>query len=218
MGVWKNIVGIIGNVVQFNFTGPKLTGSSTDTLTVTSASDGDGKIAAVNANHESIEIYDGAARKTTVTMATGGAGDFTFVLPNDAGAAGNFLSTDGAGNLSWIDADAGCIKTYVLNYDGSATKELIAAASNRYIDKVQIKVTTAFDATGVLVDIGQTGSVDLYVDQTEVDLTTLGTYIIDVAHFESASKDALLTFTAGSGGTVGVAQVTLFCSIPGVIT
>jgi len=220
MGVWKNIIGLIGDTLQFNFTGPKIVGSSTDTITITDNADSDGSLTVVTANHEVLEISDGVERKTTVTMATGGAGDLTFVLPNVDGDATNFLSTDGAGNLSWVDADQERVTTYVLNYDGDATKELLAAASNRYIDKVQVKVTTVFDGNGdAKVDIGQTAAVDEYVDQTEVDLTTLGTYIIDVAHLEAASKDVLLTFTEDTGaGSTGVAQVTLFSNIPGVIT
>jgi hypothetical protein len=216
MGVWKNIIGLIGNTLQLNFTGPKIVGSSTDTVTITDNADSDGKIVAVTANHENIEIYDGAARKTTVTMATGGAGDITMVLPNNDGDNGNVLTTDGAGNTAWTDIDAPQVAILTLNYDDGASQSLSSSKSGRFIDKVVVKVTTAFDATGPTIDIGITGTTDKYVDQTEVDLTTLGTYVIEVANYESGAEEILATFGAGSGGTAGVAEITLIESIPTV--
>jgi len=216
MGVWLNIVGVIGNTLQFNFTGPKVTGSSTDTLTVNSASDGDGKVVSANMNVENLEVYDGAARKTTVTMATGGAGDLTLVLPNSDGDSGNALTTDGSGNLSWTDMDSVCAKMLMLNWDDGASQSLAAAAAGRYIDKISVKVTTAFDGTTPGIDIGISGTTDKYVDTTEIDLTTLGTYVIDVSNYESGSEEILATFTAGGGASAGVAEITLVQSFPSV--
>lgn len=214
MGLWKNLSGIIGNVLQLNFTGPKMIGSSTNIITIKDKDDNDGKLISANANHKNLEIYDGILHKTTISMISGGIENLSFILPNNAGNPGNFLSTNGNGSLSWIDNP----KIYTLNYDSPATKILLPAASNRYIDKVLIKITTLFDATGVLIDIGQTGNVDLYVDQTEIDLTATGKYNINVAHYEPLAKDVLLTFTAGSGGTQGIAIIAIFYSIPGIIT
>lgn len=216
MSVWKNIIGLIGNSLQFNFTGPKVVGSSTDTITITDNADSDGKIVAVTANHESIELYDGASRTTTITMATGGGGDITMVLPNTDGAAGNVFTTDGAGNTAWTDLDIVSSKILTLNFDDSASQSLSAAVSGRLIDKIIVKVTTTFDndSTEALIDIGISGTVDKYVDQTEVDLSTVGIYIIDVANYESGSEEILATFTAGSGATQGVAEIILVQSIP----
>lgn len=218
MGVWKNIIGLIGDTLQLNFTGPKIVGSSTDTVTITDKDDGDGKVVVATANHETIELSDGVERKTSVTMATGGAGDITMVLPNNDGAAGNALTTDGSGNTAWTDLDTVCSNILMLNFDDGASQSLSAAAAGRLIDKVIIKVTTAFDndATDALIDIGISGTVDKYVDQTEVDLGTIGTYIIDVANYEAGSEEILATFTAGSGATVGIAEIMLLQSCPTV--
>jgi len=218
MGVWKNIIGLIGDSLQLNFTGPKIVGSSTDTVTITDNADSDGKIVAVTANHENIELYDGAARTTTVTMATGGAGDITLTLPNNDGDADNVLTTDGAGNLSWSDVDIVSAKILTLNFDDGASQSLSAAKAGRLIDKVIVKVTTVFDndATPATIDIGITGDTDKYVDTTEVDLTTVGTYVVEVANYESASEELLASFTAGSGATTGVAEIILMESFPTV--
>jgi len=218
MGVWKNIIGLIGNTLQFNFTGPKIVGSSTDTITITDKDDSDGKLAVVTANHETIEVYDGASRTTSITMAAGGAGDLTFVLPNDDGNANNCLTTDGAGNLSWVDCNNGVVETYTQAFDGAASKSIEAATTNRFVDKVVIEVVTAFDATGVYIDVGTTGTVDKFFDQTEVDLTTVGIYVVESGKFTAASEDLLVTFTAGSGGTQGSAQITAMYSYPGIVT
>jgi len=218
MGVWKNIIGLIGDSLQLNFTGPKIVGSSTDTVTITDNADSDGKIVAVTANHENIELYDGAARTTTVTMATGGAGDITLTLPNNDGDADNVLTTDGAGNLSWSDVDIVSAKILTLNFDDGASQSLSAAKAGRLIDKIIVKVTTVFDndATPATIDIGVTGDTDKYVDTTEVDLTTVGTYVVEVANYESASEELLASFTAGSGATTGVAEIILMESFPTV--
>jgi len=218
MGVWKNIIGLIGDTLQLNFTGPKIVGSSTDTVTITDNADSDGKIVAVTANHENIELSDGVERKTTVTMATGGAGDITMVLPNNDGDADNVLITDGAGNLSWSDVEIVSAKILTLNFDDGASQSLSAAKAGRLIDKIIVKVTTVFDndATPATIDIGITGDTDKYVDTTEVDLTTVGTYVVEVANYESGSEELLASFTAGSGATTGVAQIILMESFPTV--
>lgn len=48
----------------------------------------------------SIEIYDGSDHKITLTSPSISA-DYTLTLPTDDGASGEFLQTDGSGNLSW---------------------------------------------------------------------------------------------------------------------
>ena len=210
MGVWKNIIGLLSDSLQVNLTGPKIVGSSTDTVTITDNADSDGKIVAVTANHEVINLYDGAARTTTITMSTGGAGDLTFVMPNTDGNNNNILSTDGSGNISWKELSS----TLILNFDDSASQSLSAAASGRFIDKVIINVTTAFDATGPTIDIGISGTTDKYVDNTEIDLTTIGIYSIDVASYVSGSEEILATFDAGAAGSAGIAEITLIESFP----
>jgi len=218
MGVWKNIVGLIGSTLQFNFTGPKAVGSSTDTVTITSSTDGDGKVIAVTANHESIELYDGTSRTTTITMATGGGGDITMVLPNNDGDANNALTTDGAGNLSWTDLDSVCAKILTLNFDDGASQSLAASASGRFIDRVIVKVTEVFDndATPATVEIGITGTTGKYVATTEIDLGTVGIYSVDVANYESGAEELLATFVAGSGATTGIAEIVLVQCFPTV--
>jgi hypothetical protein len=216
MGVWKNIIGLIGDSLQINFTGPKIVGSSTDTVTIKDKDDGDGKLIAATQNVENLEISDGVERKTTVTMATGGAGDITMVLPNNDGDNGNVLVTNGSGTLTWTDIDAPQVGILTLNYDDGASQSLSAAKSGRFIDKIIVKVTTAFDGTTPGVDIGITGTTDKYVDTTEVDLTTVGTYVIEVANYESGSEEILVTFTAGGGASEGVAEITMIESQPTV--
>jgi len=218
MGVWKNIVGIIGDALQLNFTGPKVVGSSTDTITIKDKDDGDGTLVSATANIENVEVYDGTSRKTTITMATGGVGDLTFVLPNTDGDSSNVLSTDGSGNLSWTDINQSAIKTYTQAYDGAASKEIEASTANRFVDKVIIEIVTPFDATGPAIDVGTTADPDKFFDALEVDLTTAGIYIVESGLFTAAAEDLLVTFTAGSGGSAGSAQITCIYSYPGIVS
>jgi len=215
MGVWKNIVGLIGNTLQLNFTGPKVTGSSTDTVTITDKDAAAGKLVVVTATHENIIVSDGVDKTTTITMATGGD-VITMVLPNNDGDAGNALTTDGAGNLSWSDLDTINAKILTLNFDDAASQDFGAAASGRFIDRVVVKVTTAFDGTTPAVSIGITGTLEKYAAEAEIDLTTLGTYSIDVANYESGSEQILASFTAGGGAAAGIAEITLIQCLPTV--
>ena len=200
------------------FSGVKLVGESTDTLKILDKDDGDGKVIVHTINNEVIELSDGdtTPRKTSFSMATGGAGDITVVFPN-ANSIG-MLYNDGGGNLAWQEMHGVEDVTYTLDYNDGASKELLAADTDRLIEKVIINVLTAFDATGPTLDIGQTGDTDKYVDQLEIDLTSAGVYDITVAHQELTSKDVLATFGAGAGGTQGQAKVTVFASKPVQLT
>jgi len=218
MGVWKNIIGLIGNTLQMNFTGPKIVGSSTDTVTITSSTDGDGKLVSVAANHESIEVYDGTSRTTTITMAGSGGGDITLVLPNNDGDANNALTTDGSGNLSWTDLDSVAAKILTLNFGDGAEQSLAPSVAARYIDRIIIKVTEVFDndATPATVEIGITGTTGKYVATTDVDLGTVGIYSVDVANYESGAEELLATFVAGSAASTGIAEIVLVQCFPTV--
>ena len=80
-------------------------------------------------------------------------------------------------------------------------------AANSIITKVIVKVTTAFDGAPTL-DIGTAGTTDLYMDQTEIDLTALGTYIVDLHELDAGPTAIIGTYAAG-GASLGAASILL---------
>ena len=45
--------------------------------------------------------YVGDGTNNTTLAAAGSGGEFTLTLPSSAGSSGQYLKTDGSGNLSW---------------------------------------------------------------------------------------------------------------------
>jgi hypothetical protein len=87
------------------------------------------------------------------------------------------------------------------------------SAANSVITKVIIKVTTAFDGTAPLLDIGISGTTDLYMDQTEIDLKTIGTYIVDLHEIDTGPTAIIATYVADSS-TVGDANILIHYETP----
>lgn len=52
---------------------------------------------------KSLKIYNLGGNYTGLSAPTSLSGNYNFVLPNGLGTSGQILSTDGSGNLSWVD-------------------------------------------------------------------------------------------------------------------
>ena len=79
------------------------------------------------------------------------------------------------------------------------------------VSRVIVKVNTPFDGTAPLLDIGVSGTTDLYMDQTEIDLTVAGTYIVDL-YAANASVAIIGTYAADSS-TAGDADILVKYSV-----
>ena len=66
-----------------------------------------------------------------------GAADVAFKLPNADGSAGQFMKTDGSGNLSFDAAGGG----KVLNYDDATKSDVQTTLSTSFIDITGLSVT-----------------------------------------------------------------------------
>ena len=65
-------------------------------------------VAATSLSGQSLLLYNsGSTHKTTLSVPPTLAADYNLVFPLTAGTSGYVLSTDGAGNLSWIPANTG---------------------------------------------------------------------------------------------------------------
>lgn len=215
--IWLKIYGIIGDILQLGFDGPVLKKGAADEFEVYE-DDGStkGKIVAGTGNVETLEVYDGAAQKTSITMATGGGADRALVLPGDAGASGQVLQTNGSGTLSWVDNLAAShvqAAAYDLEFDSGASVNLLNYANSTLIDKIAVVVETAFDGSNPSVEIGVSGDTDKFVASNSIRLNKVKTYIFDVMGIEASGAQMIATFTAGGGASAGSAKIITFSAV-----
>ena len=122
---------------------------------------------------------------------------------------------------SWVDdtppAATAVLKNLraTLNFDDSSPVNIGGAlAVDGRMLSAYVNVTTAFDASGpATVSLGYAGHTADVMDTSEVDLTTVGLYKVDCFVDAAATTQMIATFSAGSGGAQGVADIELVYSI-----
>ena len=113
----------------------------------------------------------------------------------------------------WVDvgpaaAASAIIKSLrsALVFGTSSPLAIGTPAANSVITKIIVKVTTAFNGTAPLLDIGIAGTTDLYMDRTEIDLNAIGTYIVNLYELDGAGTAMIGTYAADSS-TAGAASI-----------
>ncbi len=145
-----------------------------------------------------IEV-ENSTDKTVIQRASGGTASVDFVLPNAYGTNGQVLSDNGAGTLSWIDQQSigGYIvssgKADITNSSSSSTGsppfttliDLDTPGTRAFLERIIINVQTAFTTTGTAAEItlGTTSDPDKFALSADIDLTTVGSYIVDVGEY-----------------------------------
>jgi len=224
MAIWQKIDGIVNAALGFGFTGPvvKKNASINDQLDIRNSADtADGRLHAGIVKAPTLEIEDGTAYKTTLTMASGASTDLTFVLPNSDGNNTDVLTTDGSGNLFWASpagATANKLSDFDFTFASAASLNLLNFPNNTWLDKVVVDVTEAWNGTNGdgTASVGLAGQVAKYVATADVNLYAIGTYQIDVNQFEASAAQMILTHTIDTAGdaSAGVARVVVFSGVP----
>ena len=223
MSIWRKIEGIIGGVLKIGFTGPTIKKNPTQNNQLDIlANDGvaDGRVKVAQANIREVEVVAPDGRKTTIKMAVGASGDILFVFPNNDGNPGDFLGTDGAGNLVWSPPggqNAETVADYELNHNSASPLNLVNMQDGTQISKIVVVVDTPFDTTGSIptLQIGIGGTIDKYVAAADIDLQNANVYIIDVEQLEASAAQMIATYAAAdAGGTQGHARIISYTSIP----
>lgn len=132
------------------------------------------------------------------------------------GSAGEVLSTDGAGALSWIPipSTADALKTVIVPFQyntSSGSSATIPAGA--IIDEVRVIVDTAFDGTAV-VAVGNSSSVDAYVATTDTLLSLADRFEFSQSAAALSADDYILVTVTGGGATVGSGRVIVSYSTP----
>jgi len=73
----------------------------------------------------SISLLSTGGGEVSISASPSTTEDYSLVLPEDDGAAGQVLSTDGSGTLSWADPEAGQAAAFTWTQADGATKEIV---------------------------------------------------------------------------------------------
>jgi hypothetical protein len=228
MGLWSDLKGITGAILQFGIGGANITNNS-GTIDIKNAANNAYapiKASLVSCGDEILEINSSAAgagadwkyRLLVPTSGMTAAVDLT--LPVDDGTPNQLLGTDGSGNLSFMTAGVttDCIhsETTSLAWDTGVTTAMFTSPASSIIEAVEVIIDTSFDGTAPSMSVGITGTVSKYMPATAVNLagTAKDRYIYHPGEAASAGEDLKLTFTAGGGASAGAARVIVYYTIP----
>ncbi|MBA3684650.1 MAG: hypothetical protein H0W72_05350 [Planctomycetes bacterium] len=145
--------------------------------------------------------------------ATAGAANI-YTLPTADGSSGQVLQTNGSKVLAWATVATGsnADKSYTdtIAYNNSSPVTMFTPPALAHIKRVIIDVGTAFDAVAPSISVGVAGTTSRYMGTTDVDLATVGVYEVQPCYEEDGTPEpVIITFAAGTGGTVGSAIVTV---------
>ena len=211
-------ISVIGNIYD--------SGSTTPASTQFTGAGQEGKIAICNetvGSFTALNLYRLDTWETDVATSSWTeitAAENMIIAVSDASSGGSpaysadHLYVYDADNTEWDDVGPAASVTAVnKNFRaalafGTSTPVAIGtpAAANAIISKVIVDVTTAFDGTAPTLDIGVSGTTDLYMDQTEIDLKTIGTYIVDLYELDSGPTAIIGTYAADSSAA-GAASI-----------
>lgn len=130
-------------------------------------------------------------------------------------------SPSGADDLapkSYVDAQAAAteavkmVKFQVDFNDQGATQDSTATLpANSRVVKAAVNVTTPFNGTTPVIDVGTDVTADLFFDQTELDAEVVGFYVKeqDTESHASLAK-AIRCAVGGTGATAGVADIIVY--------
>lgn len=225
-GVWLDFLGTTYNKFKLGLTGPTLKDSSGKLNVRNSADNADAEVVAskVSVSGELIELNSDAALagadwKVTLQRPTAGmTASIVLTLPIDDGTAGQVLSTDGAGVLSFISAGntalADKVDTTSLAFGTASPAAMFSTGATDVITKQQVIIDTAFNGTPSL-SIGIAGSTSKYMASTQVDLTAAAGTIFEVnPGLAAQGAEALIATYAAGGASVGAARLLTFYASP----
>jgi hypothetical protein len=164
---------------------------------------------------DSIQV-DGETDTDTLVVQNGADLGDVSTLTIDGGNAGEVLSTDGAGVLSWIPfpSTADALKTVLVPFQyNTSTASSVAIPAGAIIDEVRVIVDTAFDGTAV-VAVGNNGTVDAYVATTDTLLSLTDRYEFGQSAGALGAADNIVVTVTGGGATMGSGRVIVSYSTP----
>ena len=139
-------------------------------------------------------------------------------LPTDDGSAGQVLSTDGTGVLSWVSAanTAPCLTadTTSFAFGSGSTISAFTLPANAVVDSTVIIVDSAFDGTPTLSVGYNGGSASYYAGSGDNLLTVADRYQIPNQAAASGTTQSIELYYSAGSATTGSGRVIVYYSIP----
>lgn len=207
-------------------TGVRLKNSTGDLLVRNTGDSADAAITTskVNISGDVIDLNSDAAgagadwKFTLQRPASGMTAAVVLTLPVDDGTAGQVLSTDGSGALSWASAGstslADKLDTTSLAFGTASPVAMFTTGAADIVDYIDIVIDTAFNGTPSL-SIGISGTTSKYSSTTDVDLTAAaGTVFTVHPGLGAQGAEALIATYVAGGATAGAARIIVHYATP----
>jgi len=152
----------------------------------------------------------GADWKFTLSRPTTGmTADTPWVVPATNGSSGQVLSTDGAGNLSWVNSSSGATDTTIataLVFGSTSTVTIGTLPANATITSVEFIVDTAWD-TAANFSVGVSGTPSKYMGSGDSNLEVAAGWSVSPNLPPDGSSEALIITYAAAASTVGAGRL-----------
>ena len=211
---WQKLTGTTVGKFIISLTGVTLKNNAGN-LEVRSNDDTD--FANVSAQDLTLENNTTGFGVTVTTSGSQGA-DYSLTLPVDDGTAGQVLSTDGTGVLSWQSAGSTetSWKADVTDFTFGSSSPLAAFTlpAGATIDRVDVYIDVAFD-TAATMSVGVNGgSASKYVASGDVNMQELGRYTVYNTELPEVGTEAIEVTLSLASATAGEGRVIVTYGTP----
>jgi len=158
-------------------------------------------------------------KQTLSRPATGMTADLQLFLPPVDGSPGDYLGTDGAGQLAFIPLPGGStnvpgVDNTALAFGSTSTLAMFTKPANGRLPLILVNVKTAFNGTNPTVSIGVTGTLSKYAGTDDIDLTTVGIYAIYPDEDVTVGTEAIIATYAADSSSAGAAIIETTYVVP----
>jgi hypothetical protein len=226
MGIFLDLLGTSGNFLKVGLSGVRLKNNSGNLQVRNTGDSADAEVTAsqVNVSGNTLVLNSDAAGSGADWLyslnrpASGMTAAVSLTLPADDGTAGQVLSTDGSGVLSWVSAadTSLCDKlnSTTLSFGSTSPVAMLTTGAADIIDYIEIIIDTPFDGTPT-VSIGITGQTSKYFAAGQVDLTAAGATVFQVhPGLDAQGAESIIATYSDGGATVGSARMIVHYATP----
>jgi len=226
MGLWKDLLGILGDSLSLGLAGVRLKDSSGNLLVRNAGDSADAAVTAskVNVSGDVLDVNSDAAgagadwKYSIQRPSSGMSAAVVLTLPPTDGNASEVLTTDGNGVLTFQAAGVTglCRKadTTALAFGAASPLALFTLPANAIIHAVTVFVRTAFNGAAPTMSVGIAGTTSKYMAATQVDLKTIGQYEVSPGLAASGSTESLIASYAADSSSAGAADIVVEYSVP----
>jgi hypothetical protein len=168
-------------------------------------------------NLDSVTLH-GGTYYNTIQPSPSQTMNVVLTLPVDDGTAGQVLSTDGTGILSWVAAANTApnltADTTSFAFGSGSTITAFTLPANAVVDSTVIIVDSAFDGTPTLSVGYNGGSASYYAGSGDNLLTVADRYQIPCQEQASVSTQSIELYYSAGGASTGSGRVIVYYSVP----